>query len=152
MAKPEATQLDAHELELHSTDTDNFPYIKIRGGLYWDAKDESWIKHPGQMVLGTDGDKDADYEIALVANTATQIPAAASVPDYNYVLVLGNRSNTDMVWGNSTTIVVGGVIGMGIPIVSVRGAMNIRMSADKFIYVACAAAKEINYTIFQIRN
>ena len=148
----ESTKHTLHELEIQSTDNANYPYIKIRGGLYWDAKLEAWVKHPGQMVLGTDGAKDSDYDVTLVANTATQIPEAANVPDYNYVLVLGNRSDADMVWGNSTDLISGGAIDTGIPILKESGTMNIRMAAGKFIYIACAAIKEMGYTIFQIRN
>ena len=103
-------------------------------------------------VLGTAGAKDTDYKVSLVANTATQIPEADNVPDYDYVLVLGNRSDTNMVWGNSAGIIVTGAIDKGILLAKTNGAMNIKLNASETIYVACSAEKDLNYTIFKITN
>lgn len=103
-------------------------------------------------VVGTSGAKDTDYKITIPANVATQVPASANVPNYDYVLVLGNRSDTNMVWGNSTGIIDGGSIDKGTPIVKTSGAANIKLNANKYIYVACSGARQLNYTIFQIIN
>lgn len=35
MSDPEIQKLDDHELEIQSTDQDNYPYTKIRGNLRW---------------------------------------------------------------------------------------------------------------------
>jgi len=49
MANPEITKLSPHELELHSTDADNVPYIKIRGMLYWTGA--AWAKWTGDITI-----------------------------------------------------------------------------------------------------
>jgi len=103
-------------------------------------------------ILGTGGAKDTDYKVSLSANTATQIPEAANVPNYDYVLVIGNRSDTDMVWGNSSGIIDGGAIDKGTLLLKTSGAATMKLAADDFIYVACSGAKQLNYTIFQIIN
>jgi len=45
-----ANNLTDHELEIHSTDKDNYPYIKMRGLLVWDGA--SWEKVYGSSATG----------------------------------------------------------------------------------------------------
>jgi len=39
---------DIYELELQSTDNANYPYIKMRGNLYWDGS--AWTKWDGDVI------------------------------------------------------------------------------------------------------
>lgn len=50
MANEEVTKLDSHELEVQSTDPDNKPFIKIRGGLIWDTVAGGYVKGGGLGV------------------------------------------------------------------------------------------------------
>lgn len=101
-------------------------------------------------ILDTSGAEDNDYKVTLTANTATQVPEAGNVPNYDYVLLLGNTSDTAMVHGNSTGIIDTGAVDKGIPLAASSGAASFKLKADEVLYVACAAAKQLNYTIFSV--
>lgn len=109
------------------------------------------VKNVSQ-VLSNDGADDGDYILTLTANTATQIPESANVPDYDYVLVLGNRSDTAMIWGSKNGIANGSAIIKGIPLQSETGAVPIKLKANENIFVACSAAKDVNYTIMSVEE
>lgn len=104
------------------------------------------------QALTSNGVDDGDYNVTLSANTATQIPESGNVPAYDYVLILGKRSDTAMVWGATTSIVVASAIDKGIPLQSSTGAATIRLKANENIYVACSATKDLDYTIMSIEE
>ena len=47
MTKP-LNEYNEYELEALSTDNENFPYLKMRGGLSWNGT--SWVKSGGGLV------------------------------------------------------------------------------------------------------
>ena len=66
--------------------------------------------------------------------------------------MLGNRTASDMVWGNSSGIVSGGAIDRGIPLIKESGAVSMKLNANETVYVACSATRQLDYTILQIIN
>ncbi len=102
-------------------------------------------------ILDTAGAKDTDYKVTLTINTATQVPESANVPAYDYVLILSNRSDTAMVHGNSTGIIVSAAIDKGTVLDATNGKFAVKMKANTFLRVACAGIdKQLDYTIYSI--
>jgi len=86
-----ANNLTDHELEIHSTDKDNYPYIKMRGGLYWTGS--SWAKNTD--TIGN-GQKD-------VAAAGTAEVLAASTP-CSSVTIKAKHTNTGMIFVGDSSV------------------------------------------------
>ena len=84
----EAQRLGAKELELQSTDGDNYPYIKIRGGLYWDGS--SWVKWTGFVPPTTVGN---GQKTVTAAGTAEALAASTSIHSVTIKALAGNTNN-----------------------------------------------------------
>ena len=87
-----AGQLTDHELELHSTDQANSPYIKMRGMLYWNGA--AWVKWDGDVVV--------DEEDTATATTTGQVSvgmvstAVLAANANRIATILVNDSDTDI--------------------------------------------------------
>lgn len=134
---PESAEtLTAHELELQSTDLENYPYIKQRGQLYWTGS--AWAKWTGAttapiMTTVEDG-------ALSVTNAGTaQIGTIPSVP---YELTVCNASDTDMYWSWKTATSATN----GIFLANSGGAVSFTCPASKSPYFYCASTKDLNWT------
>ena len=72
----EAQRLTPQELELQSTDTDNFPYIKQRGMLYWTGA--AWAKWTGDITI-------AEFPTAAPITDNFANPTTTSVMGMNMI-------------------------------------------------------------------
>lgn len=111
---------------------------------------DRWTGEVKTPVLTNDGADDGDFTSSLTANTATQIPS--TVPAYDYVLILGNRSDTAMIWGVTNSIATGSALTRGIPLQATTGTASIKLKANESVFVACSAAKDLDYTIMSIKE
>ena len=87
-----------------------------------------------------------DYTITLTdADTSYQVPASGNVPTKPYVLILGNTSDTNILWKTANDATGGHTI------ISETGEATFRLAANKVLYARCASAgKILNYSTMEV--
>lgn len=110
----EATKLNEHELELQSSDTDNYPIIKMRGNLIWNGA--AWEKWDGvvDVDLGTNDGVHAEDSAHTTGDEGmfalavrNDVLAAIATTDGDYAPLQVNASGALYVRDNDANTLLG---------------------------------------------